>query len=393
MKYVICHYSEIGLKGKNRKFFEDKLVLEIKRVLKLLLYSSVKRIPGRILIELTEEGQLKNEKVRDALGFVFGLSSFSFAVDSSHNIEDIKEESLKLVKKENFESFRVTAKREDKHLPFTSQELNQEVGAHLFQQLKNKKVDLNNPDLICYIELVRKRSFIFTKKYKGARGLPMGTGGKAVVLLSGGIDSPVAAFTTMRRGVKVSFLHFHSYPITSKISISKIKELVELLSQYQGKSNLYLIPFTEAQKEVLLNTKSKFRVIFYRRLMLKIAKEVVKIDKAQAIITGESLGQVASQTIENMLVIGQACDGLIIRPLVCDDKESIIKIAKDIGTFDISNLPYDDCCSRFLPQYPETKARIEEVIEEEKKINIKKITVRAIKEMSCEQIYGLKLDR
>ncbi len=393
MKYVICHYSEIGLKGGNRKFFEEKLVLEIKRVLKNTLYSSAERIPGRILIELTKEGQTKNEEVKDALGFVFGLSSFSFVVDSSCNIEDIKKEALELIKKDNFKSFRVTAKRSDKNLPFTSQELNQEVGAYLFEELKNKKVDLNNPDIVCYIELAGKRSYIFTKKHKGAGGLPIGTGGNAIVLISGGIDSPVAAFMTMRRGAKLSFVHFHSYPVTSEMSVDKIRELVDLLSQYQGKSNLYLIPFTEVQKEILLNTKAKFRVILYRRLMLKITSEIVKKEGSKAIVTGESLGQVASQTIENMLVIDEACNDLIIRPLVCNDKESIVKMAEEIKTLDISNLPHDDCCSRFLPQYPETKAKLNEVIEEEKKINIKKIIDRAVKEMSCEQIYGFKLDR
>jgi len=393
MKYVICHYSEIALKGKNRSFFEEKLIWDIKRVLHPDLINSVKKISGRILIELSDVGIKSEIEIKKSLNHVFGISSFSFAVKSSQNIEDIKKEVFYLIQKRDFISFKVSTQRSEKTLPFTSQDVNKEVGAFLFLNLKEKKVKLENPDIICYIEIVEKISFIYLDKYDGLGGLPMLSSGKAISLLSGGIDSPVSSFMSMRRGLKMIFVHFHSYPITPQGSIEKVKDIVKILSSYQGESKLYLIPFTEIQKEILLNIKSELRIIFYRRIMLKIASEIMKKEKAQAIITGDSLGQVASQTVENMASINQSIDNLIIRPLICIDKEDIVKLARKIKTFELSILPHDDCCSRFLPQHPETRSKIEEILLEEKKLDIKKIINRAIDEMSCEKIYEFKLDR
>ncbi|MEK7482597.1 MAG: tRNA uracil 4-sulfurtransferase ThiI, partial [Patescibacteria group bacterium] len=211
----------------------------------------------------------------------------------------------------------------------------------------------------------------------GPGGLPLGTGGKAVALISGGIDSPVAAYLAMKRGVEIIFLHFHSYPYTNKASIEKVEKLVGHLSRYQKKPKLYLAPFGDIQKEILLKTPAKLRVVLYRRMMLRIAQALAEKEKALALITGESIGQVASQTLENMAAIQEVCVLPILRPLVGWDKEEIIKAARDIGSFDISSLPDQDCCSKFVPEHPETKAKMAEVKAAEKKLNIRKLFASA----------------
>jgi len=379
IEYVICHYSEIGLKGKNRKFFEEKLIENIKRVLKPAYFDFVKRISGRIIVKLTKEG-IKNEKeIKEALGKVFGIAHFSFAISSPQKIKNIQEEALKILKNRKFKTFRITTQRSKKDFYLTSQQINERVGEYILQRTKNKeqktkiKVDLESPDITCFIEIVEKFAFLYFEKIKGLGGLPTNTGGKVIVLISGGIDSPVASFFSMKRGIKAVFLHFHAYPYTDEASIGKVKKLVKVLSEYQGKSKLYLVPFADIQKEIFLKTPAKLRVILYRRFMLQIAEEIAKKERALGVFTGENLGQVASQTLENIKVIEAVTSLPIFRPLISNDKEEIIKKAKEIGTFEISILPHQDCCSRFLPKHPETKARLEEVLMAEKKLNINKL--------------------
>jgi thiamine biosynthesis protein ThiI len=239
---------------------------------------------------------------------------------------------------------------------------------------------MDNPDMICFIEIVGKDSFISTEKYKGQGGLPASSGGRAISLLSGGIDSPVASFLTMRKGVRLTLVHFHAYPETSKESINKVIEIARLLSRYQPKIKLYLVPFASAQREILINNLPENRMILYRRLMLKISSKIAQKERCSAVVTGESLGQVASQTIENIRVIEEGCEFLILRPLISEDKENIIKKAKMIGSYDISILPHDDCCVRFIPQHPKTKADIAEIMDEERKIDINKTVDQALKE-------------
>ncbi len=386
MKYIICHYSEIGLKGGNRKFFEEQLIRNIKRVLSDPFFSSVRRISGRILIELTKEGEKNEEKIREELSFVFGISSFSFCINVNQNLKSIKEGALSALKKHKFKKFRVSAQRSRKDFPLSSQEINEKVGEHLLSNLENIKVDLKNPDIICFIEVVEKYIFIFTEKNRGLNGLPSGSGGKAVSLLSGGIDSPVASFWAMGRGVKLIFIHFHSYPETPQASIDKVEEIVKILSRYQGESKLYLVSISEIQREIVLSVSEKLRVIFYRRAMFKIAKEIAEKEGAQILITGDSIGQVASQTIENIRGVEYGLEMPVIRPLACQDKDSIVKEAKRIGTFNISILPHNDCCARFLPKRPETRANIEEILKEEKKINIKEMIKKIIREAEVKRI-------
>jgi len=243
------------------------------------------------------------------------------------------------------------------------------------------RVDLKNPDITCFIELVEKYAFLYLEKIKGWGGLPVGVSGKAISLLSGGIDSPVASFLAMKRGLNLIFLHFHALPYTNKASIDKVKKIVETLNKFQPKLKLYLVPFAEIQKEILLKTPSPLRVIFYRRMMFRIAEKIAEKEKIKAIITGENLGQVASQTLENLKVIEKATNLLVLRPLIGEDKLEIIEKAKEIGTYDISILPYQDCCSRFLPEHPQTKANLEVVEKAERKLRVENLIKKALKDL------------
>lgn len=377
MEYIICHYHEIGLKGKNRRFFEEKLVENIKRALPFS-FGSVKRISGRILISLNKKGLENQEMIEQGLKDVFGIANFSFASSSKQEITAIKNKALELLQNEKFKTFRITAQRSDKRFHLTSQKINEKVGEHIVKKLR-KKVKLEKPDLTCFIEIVEKYAFLYLKKIKGPGGLPVGVSEKACLLISGGIDSPVAGFQMLKRGVKIDFIHFHSYPYTSKASIEKVKETVKLLNKYQFASRLFLVPFGDIQREILLKTPAKLRVVLYRRMMLRISQEIAEKEKALALVTGESVGQVASQTLQNIRVISRSIDMPVLRPLIGFDKEEIINLAKKIGTFDISILPYEDCCSRFVPKHPATRAQLKEVEKAESKINVQKLVKDALK--------------
>jgi len=383
MEYIVCHYHEIGLKGKNRNFFEKKLVENIKLVLKPENFEWVKRFPGRIVIKLREEK--KSKAVKDKLSCVFGISYFAFAKACKSKIKEIKKTALELIKEEKGITFRIETKRSDKNFPYSSQKVNEIVGEFILKNLKGKGVKLENPKITCFIEILPKISFLYLRKNKGPGGLPVTTSGKIISLLSGGIDSPVASYCLIKRGAKLVFVHFHSYPYTTRSSIEKVEKIVKTLSKFQFSSKLYLVPFGEVQKEILLKIPARFRIILYRRTMFKIAEMIAKKEKAQALVTGESLGQVASQTLENIRAIDEAVKIPVFRPLIGKDKEEIIKIARQIGTYEISILPHQDCCTRFLPKHPETKASLKEIKKVEKDIAIRKIVQEAIKDYSIKK--------
>ena len=388
--YTIIRYGEIALKGKNRRFFEEKLVANIKEKLSRQLPESfefIRRISGRILIKT--KGSIPNSKFQ-ILNYIFGIHSFSFASESSQDINKLKKDCWNLMKDKKFRTFRITAQRSNKNYPLTSQEINEQIGAYIVKKLEKKvhpvklrqghtrftgfnRVNLKNPDINCFIEIVEKYAFTYLEKIPGPGGMPVGTGGKALVLLSGGIDSPVAAYYLLKRGVEVDFIHFHSMPYTSPASVEKVKRLTDIINKFQSGSKIFLVPFADIQKEIMMKVPEKLRVIFYRRLMMKIAEEVARKENYLALITGESVGQVASQTLENMKVIEDAVKLPVLRPLCGFDKEEIINIARRIGTFEISILPHDDCCTRFVPKHPETRARMEEVKQAEKNLEVKKM--------------------
>jgi len=393
MKYdsIICHYAEIGLKGKNRKFFEEGLMENIKTSFIINSCNGIKnirRISGRILIKIDK--RVEEDKIRQALKNVFGIAYFSFAVNCEQDMEEIKKKSFEILEDKEFKTFRVETKRAEKDFYLTSQQINEQVGEYIFEKLNAKslkfRVNLKNPDITCFIEIVEKYAFLYLEKVRGLGGLPVGVSGKAMSLLSGGIDSPVASFYGMQRGIKIIFLHFTSFPFTEQASIEKVKKIVKILNKFQFRSKLYLIPFLNIQKEILLKTKAKLRVVLYRRFMFKIAEVLAEKEKIKALITGESVGQVASQTLENIGVIQETIKSLVLRPLIGMDKEDIIKKGKEIGTFDVSILPAQDCCQRFLPKHPETRANLKEVKEEEKKLDVKGLIKEAIKKVKVEII-------
>ena len=392
MNWVVCHYNEIGLKGKNRKFFEEKLIENIKRSLSPDFFVRVRRISGRILVELSEEGNNNHSAIRESLENVFGVAYFAFAENCEQKIEAMERRAFFLLKNKKFKTFKVSAQRSKKDFILGSQQINERIGAFILEKHKAEKqkcaisVNLDNPDVVCFLEIVEKYAFLFLEKIKGAGGLPVGTGGKAIVLLSGGIDSPVAAFSIIKRGVKAIFLHFHAYPYTDEASLEKTRKLMEILNKFQFSSSLYLVPFADIQKQILLKAPDRLRVILYRRFMLRIAELIAQKEGALAIVSGESVGQVASQTLENIKAVADVASLPVLRPLIGYDKEEIIKKAKEIGTFDVSILPEQDCCARFLPKYPATKADLGEVELAEKKLDIKQLIEWAVKNTSCEHI-------
>lgn len=389
---IIVHYAEIALKGDNRKMFEEKLVENIKESLtqKGIVFNSIKRIFGRILIEINPRDMKGAKRLTDskckalgALQNVFGIAHFSFAEKCQRDIEKIKEKSVEFLSRQEFTSFKAECKRSDKKFPLNSQRINEQVGEAIMNGL-SKKVDLHNPDVVLYIEITEKDVFLYTKKIAGPGGLPLGVSGKAVCLISGGIDSPVSAWYLMKRGVENIFVHFYSTQQGYEKSLEKVRDILRVLRNYQLNVKVYFVPFSDIQKEIVLNTQADLRVVLYRRFMMRVSEQIALKEKAKALITGENVGQVASQTLDNMLVISQATTLPILRPLAGFDKIEIIEIAKKIGTFDISILPHLDCCSMFVPKHPATKASLKEVEKEEKKLKIEKLVKEAIKNAKLE---------
>lgn len=386
-EYIICHYAEIGIKGENRKFFEDALKQNIEKTLKAneIKHDYVKRISGRIIIKLNEEDSIDCPKTKKILENIIGVSSFSYASYSEQDINSIKKKACEILLEQKFQTFRITTQRSNKNFSLTSQQVNETVGEFIIKET-DKKVILKKPEITCFIEIVDNYTFIYLEKNRGIGGLPVGASGKSAALLSGGIDSPVASFYAMKRGSRVVFIHFHSFPYTGMQSIEKVKKLAKILNKFQFNSRLYLIPFADIQEEILTKTDKKNRVVLYRRFMLKIAEKIAKQENALALFTGESLGQVASQTLENISTIQNAVEIPILRPLIGFDKEEIIQKAKEIGTYEISIQPHQDCCVRFIPKHPSTKTKIDQIITEEKKLDTENLIKKAIEKTEIIEI-------
>ncbi|MDD5463539.1 MAG: tRNA 4-thiouridine(8) synthase ThiI [Candidatus Moranbacteria bacterium] len=373
-EYVLCHYGEIALKGGNRNFFEAQLIENIKKQLEAFCPSNfeyVKKMSGGILIKLNEENISDQAIIKDALMHTPGIANFSFATSVSQDIETLKIFCWEMMSKEKFETFRVTTQRSNKNFPMTSEEINREVGGYIYDNLDGRKsVSMKTPDCECKIFILNEFALVSLEKIFGIGGMPVGTGNKAMAMLSGGFDSPVAAFQILRRGVQLRYAHFHSAPYPSKASIEKVVALSQELKKFGSSTRLYLIPFADVQKEIMMKTPERFRVILYRRMMIRIAEVLAKKEKCLALITGDSIGQVASQTLENILAVSEAATLPIFRPLIGMDKEDIMQKAKLIGTYDISIQPHDDCCTRLMPKKPETRAKLWEVLEAEKELDI-----------------------
>ncbi|RME59422.1 tRNA 4-thiouridine(8) synthase ThiI, partial [Candidatus Parcubacteria bacterium] len=306
MRVLICHYHEIALKGRNRGKFERLLAERLLQVAGNEYIRSVKRARGMILAELTPRGERHRDALARRLQYIYGAAYFAFAARAKLNIVAIARVAASLIAAEEGTTFRITARRAFKKFPYSSQEINEKVGARVVRKL-GKKVQLTNPDIECNIEIHEKEALLYTAKIRGGGGLPVGSTGKGVVLLSGGIDSPVAAARMMRRGMEISAVHFHAVPHTSPASVEKARAICDILARAQGRLHLFLVPFVAIQRAIIASgAKEKFRVLLYRRMMLRIASAVAHRVGASALITGENLGQVASQTLENITVIANA---------------------------------------------------------------------------------------
>ena len=364
MNSVIVHYQEIALKGRNRPWFVERLVNNLRDVTRDLDIQQVRPLMGRI--ELTLGSECEWSMVRERVSRVFGIANYAQAGRTTRDVDEIAAMVLgdldrdERVSKERVECFRVRASRADKSYYLTSPELEREVGGRI-KQSKGWTVDLVNPDLEIRVEVLPECVFYALNKEPGQGGLPTGTSGAAMCLLSGGIDSPVAGFRLMKRGCRVHFVHFHAYPILSRTSQDKTKELTELLTRYQLRSRLYTVPFGELQQRVVVSVPPPLRVVLYRRLMMRIAERLAHVSGAKALVSGESVGQVASQTLENLSVINEVVSLPVLRPLIGYDKEEITREAKRLGSYPISIIPDEDCCTLFTPKSPATKARREDV--------------------------------
>lgn len=363
-RILLIHYHELALKGENRPFFEKALFVSIEAALSPFQPKAEARF-GRIVVSFA--GDIDEAAIRARMKHVCGVANFAFAHVFSGDADMLKERALALVAEKEFATFRVTARRADKQFPLNSQQINEQLGALIAGKL-GKKVDLHNPDLTCFVEIVGKHIFLYTEKEQGIGGLPVGTSGKVLALISSGFDSPVAAWKMMRRGCEVMFVHFHSYPYTSDASRENVKEIVKVLARFQNGAKLFFVPFLPIQKAITAGgADERMRVVLYRRHMARIAERIARANGCGALVTGESLAQVASQTLENLAVISEVVSMPILRPLIGENKDDIIAIAREIGTSGISSMPYEDCCSLFLPEHPRTKARLEDAKREEAK--------------------------
>lgn len=372
MPYAIVHYHELALKGRNRGFFEQRLIQHLRRSLSQTGISQVEGLPGRIRVSFNENASWTaiQERIRHAFGVVnFSLAhrvSLSYhAPDLAPLIEAIEQEVAGVP----FETFRVTTKRADKRFAKTSLEVDREVGAHVCQ-FTNKRVNLAEPDLNITIELFDQAAYFSICRHLGPGGLPTGVSGKVACLISGGIDSPVAAYRMMKRGCRVVFIHFHGRPYLSRASEEKVRDLVKHLTNFQLHSRLFLVPFGEIQSQIKLNSPPPPLVVLYRRMMMRIAERIAEREQCWGLVTGDSLGQVASQTPGNLQVVSSVSQLPILRPLIGMDKLEIINEAQHIGTFETSIEPDQDCCTLFVPPHPNTSCRLEQIQKIEEQFNV-----------------------
>jgi thiamine biosynthesis protein ThiI len=382
MNSVLIRYHEIALKKGNRAYFTELLKRNILSAVKDLGAKEIRSLPARLLLAFKKD--VDQETVIRRISSVFGVANFSLVETTARDIEALRARILEALNGTRFESFRIETQRGDKTFPLNSPEINRRLGAAV-KEKSAARVDLTHPELTVFVEILPRDAFFGFNKIAGAGGLPVGASGRVVSLISGGIDSPVAAYRMLQRGCRLIFVHFHSAPYLDKTSQEKVRQLVTALTRHQFQSRLYMVPFGEIQRQIVAAVNRPLRVILYRRMMLRIAEGLARKEKAKALVTGESLGQVASQTLENMAVIQQAATLPILRPLVGMDKQEIIDQARRIGTFDISSIPDQDCCQLFVPKHPATKARLGEVEAAESRIDIRELTRAGIENATDER--------
>ncbi|MBU2510420.1 tRNA 4-thiouridine(8) synthase ThiI [bacterium] len=381
MNYIVIRYSELALKGKNRNWFENLLMKNIRKHLSQLGSVTVSKVYGRIIIE--NEAQL--DKTISVLKYIPGIANFSIAHPSTHEMESISEKVVELFDdyllehKTKPKTFKIQTRRSSKDTPMNSQEISAAMGGVILDHHPELKVDLHDPNVIVGIEIwAKNRSIIYIDKIQGQGGLPVGSAGTVISFISGGIDSPVAAWFMMKRGCTPVYLHFHSYPFIGEQSRQKVIDLVTHLSRYQPNSTLIIVPFADIQKAVRESCEEKNRTIIYRRLMYKVGEALKRRYKAMAYVTGEAVGQVASQTLENLACTEAASTLPVLRPLIGMDKAEITEWAKRIGTYEISIQPFSDCCTVFQPRKPEIRGIPAKIVHDEKKLDLDELIAAAV---------------
>ncbi len=382
VRVIIVHHHEITLKGDNRGFFERQLQRNIRRSLEDLMPGvHIGGGYGRFILEIG--GDVPHDEIMDRLSRVFGIANFCSGYRLNQDIDAFCALAAELLDKDSFKTLKVDARRTDKRFAFRSMEVNRIVGEFLCQRY-GVRADMTNPDRTVHIEIVDGKAYLYLARRQGAGGLPSGVSGNVVALLSAGFDSPVASWMMMKRGATVDAVHFHSMPYTGEQSVEQVRRLVRRLVAYQFRMRLTIVPFAPAQQEIVLLAPQPLRVILYRRMMIRIAEAVARSASAEGIVTGESVGQVASQTLRNIRAIDEVATLPIFRPLAGSDKEEIMAIARDIGTYDISKDPFDDCCSFLAPRKPETWADLGAVLRAEEKLETARMVSEALAASSSE---------
>lgn len=350
---IMIRYGEMALKGKNKKLFEQKLKYNLTGKLKEFPETTIEKTQGRMYVHLNGEPP---RKVMEACQKVFGIHSLSFAVNVDQTEEAMKEAVLLAFRDaEGAQTFKISSKRTDKSFPLPSQEINPMLGGHILRNTDGVTVDVHRPDVEIKVEVRHEGVLVTARDYPGAGGLPAGTTGKSLLMLSGGIDSPVAGYLTMKRGVELEAVHFHSPPYTSERAKQKVIDLAQELAKYGSKVKIHVVPFTAVQQKIHREMPSGYSMTITRRMMMRISEKIAEQRGILSMTTGESLGQVASQTMESMNTINEVTNYPVIRPLAAMDKLEIIDISRKIGTYDISIRPFEDCCTVFVPKAPKTK--------------------------------------
>jgi thiamine biosynthesis protein ThiI len=383
-KIIFIKYGELNTKKGNIKFFIDSLYKNINAKLKDLNVTIYRNI-ARTYIELHDDNE---SEIVSKLQEIFGIHSIVIANRIDTNIDSIKSYAIEAIKNKKFKTFKVVTRRSYKQFPYDSMEVSRMIGAHILENVPNISVDVHNPDYVLEIEIRKDYTYLYIDEIKGIGGYPVGIQGKGILMLSGGIDSPVAGYLSLKRGINVECLYFESPPHTSVEALNKVVKLCQILSKYSANIKLHVVPFTKLQESIYKNCDPIYMITIMRRMMYRITERFAKSHNAHVIINGESIGQVASQTLTSIEVINSVVTMPVIRPVACFDKLEIIDIAKKIDTYETSILPYEDCCTIFVPPHPVINPSIDKCLEEEKTFNYEKL----IDECLC-NIKTIKLDK
>lgn len=385
---IIVRYGEIAVKGKNRYIFENKLVSNLKNALKEVGKVNVFKGDGRVYIEV---GEYDLDDIIAEARKVFGVFSLSPAIKTERDMDAIKEQAERIVQEkmdfEDAKTFKVESKRSDKSFKMKSPQISVDVAGYIYSKFDGQiTANMKKPDVCVYVEVRKECGYVYADKIDAVKGLPLGTNGKAMVLLSGGIDSPVAAWTIAKRGVQVEAVHFHSYPFTNERSREKVKDLARVLSKYCGSIVMHSVNILPIQKEINANCPEQYMTILSRRFMMRVAERVARMNECSALITGESIGQVASQTIEGLNATNAVVNMPVFRPFIGTDKIDIIKLAEEVGTYEVSIIPEEDCCTVFLPKNPVTKPKLEKLEQLEQKLDIEALIEEVLSNVETERI-------